>query len=265
MKHEVHCHVVLLLKRPEGRPPTPGTSFSPLPPWSAEPVHLVGAVRGSGPRAGAGRQPVFATAVRSPRALSPPFFLLPGGGRQRLSLRSFFPVPCAFPRFSLHPPPTLPQIYSSTLGELGQHPASPIGLPSNWCTHTSLHQAGRWGGGSELAAGSHRSPGIGRALPHLPPYPSPRCSGDPDTDWPPSSSPSSLPSAPGPGLTSREGGSEVMKEGKASALGDWVGGWPRLGDLQSHRWRRGRRLGSAPRSGASESPGLLMKLSLGLV
>lgn len=53
-----------------------------------------------------------------------------------------------------------------------------------------------------------------------------------------------------------------MKEGKASALGDWVGGPPRLGDLQSHRWRRGRSLGSPARSGASDSPGVLMKLSL---
>lgn len=44
-----------------------------------------------------------------------------------------------------------------------------------------------------------------------------------------------------PGLTSREGGSEVMKEGKAPALGDWVGG----GDGRA--WRT-----SSPTGGGGE-------------
>lgn len=95
-----------------------------------------------------GRDPGLCVGLWSGRSsvLRPPFFLFPGGGRQLLFLRSLFPVPCAFSRLSLHLPPTLPQIYSSTLGELGRHPASPIGLLSNWCTHRA--RAG-WRGGTE--------------------------------------------------------------------------------------------------------------------
>lgn len=120
--------------------------------------------------------------------LQPAPALLPVPGRQKTSfffLPSFFPVPCAFSRLSLHPPPSLPQIYSSTLGELGRHPASPIALPSNWCTH---RRARGWkverGEGSGRSRPSRR--GIGRALPHIPPLPlpPPRCYGDPDTDCP---------------------------------------------------------------------------------
>lgn len=56
-----------------------------------------------------------------------------------------------------------------------------------------------------------------------------------------------------------------MKEGKRLPWETGWGEWPRLGDLQSHRWRRGRSPRSRARGGASQSPGLLMKLSLGLV
>lgn len=55
-----------------------------------------------------------------------------------------------------------------------------------------------------------------------------------------------------------------MKEGKAPALGDWWKEWPRLGALQSHRWRRGRGLRFRARSGSSQTqrPGVFRKPSL---
>lgn len=132
-----------------------------------------------------GRDPGLCAGLWSGRsgALRPPFFLFPGGGRQLLFLRSPFPVPCAFSRLSLHLPPTLPQIYSSTLGELGRHPASPIGLLSNWCTHRPAPggEVGRREGSGRARPGR---PGIGCALPHVTSLPPPRCCRDPDTDCP---------------------------------------------------------------------------------
>lgn len=75
--------------------------------------------------------------------------------------------------------------------------------------------------------GSGRSqplrPGIGRALPHIPPLPHPVL-GDPDTDCPQTHLHPPSPRFEDLRLTSREGGSEVIKEGKAPALGDWVEG-----------------------------------------
>ena len=75
----------------------------------------------------------------SPR---PPFFLIPGGGKPASSPSKLFSCPscllCACSTLHL----LFPQIYSSTLGELGRHPASPIGLPSNY-TRRSREGSGR--------------------------------------------------------------------------------------------------------------------------
>lgn len=81
------------------------------------------------------------------------------------------------------------------------------------------------------------------------PPPSSRCR-DPDTDRP-----KPLPILPplsSGRLTSREGGSEVMKEGKAPVVGDWVGERPRLGTSSLSGGggaRLGSRLWSLQRSG----------------
>lgn len=53
-----------------------------------------------------------------------------------------------------------------------------------------------------------------------------------------------------------------MKEGKASALGDWVGGMAAPGGPSVPQVEEGKESWLPPRSGASESPGVLMNLSL---
>ena len=139
IKHGVHCHAVLTLQipfRPLASRPDLSATASRARALAQQlfPAAGAGLPCSAWLRAAAGRAAVCAmrSGGRSP---APAPLLSSGGGRRLLFLRSFFPVPRAFSRLWLHPPPTLPQIYSSTLGELGRHPASPIGLPSNWCIH----------------------------------------------------------------------------------------------------------------------------------
>lgn len=125
-----------------------------------------------------GQGPGLRAALRSRRSRvqRPPALPVPRRGRQRLVLRSLFPVSGTFSRPSLHPPPTLPQIYSSTLGELGRHPASPIGLLSNRRTH----RVAPGGEAGRRQRGGRRRPWrlrIGRALPHAPLRPPPGAAG----------------------------------------------------------------------------------------
>ena len=114
---------------------------------------------------------------------------------QLLFLADSFPAPRAFSRLLLHPPPSLPQIYSSTLGELGRHPASPIGLPSNY---TGRSWAGKWGGGREVADRGLGCRGLGAHYLIFHPYPPPGAAGI-LIPTAPDSSPSSLPSVGRPG------------------------------------------------------------------
>lgn len=88
------------------------------------------------------------------------FFLCAGGPRPASFPYKLFPAPCFL--FSPLAPPSLPQISSSTLGELGRPPAFAIGLPSNCGAHQPARgwKVGRgpWSRGARPVR-----PGIGRA------------------------------------------------------------------------------------------------------
>lgn len=116
-------------------------------------------------------------------------------------------------------------------------PRLSIGLLSNRACTPSPALGGKVGRGLGRGFGGR---GLG-VHDLIAPTPHPRCCGDPDTDCPQTHREAPSPPREDPGLTSREGGNEVMKEGKAPARGDWVGA-PQLrqGDLRACRWRRGR-------------------------
>lgn len=220
---------------PFREPPTRATTFSTQSP------------RVSGAAAPAARTGCGVTGRRLLRCLrgdssvrTPALLPDPGGGKPTILPSSSFPV---FSASSALAPPShslFPQIYSSTLGELGRHPASPTGV-ATVTTRRSREGSGR---SRPFEAGDWA-----RITSFSTPTPT-RCCGDPDTDCPRLIS--IFPPSFGRPETASKGRrpSELVKEGKAPALGDG-GRVAAPGGLQS-RWRRGRGLRFRAHGGSSQ-------------